>query len=470
VDAPSDARVQALVEWLQRRQAATEEADDAYSLAREQATATEQVLVERERGDLFWELFDAKVRSSLTIFPGAEQGPVERSESLRAALATRYQVDATKARDRFLACLLLSNQLGLKSSDSARCEAQIRVIDALEPPAEKRDPELAEWQFARVDGHPRSRRPVTRSSGCQLSGSASTGRTRLYTGAAGAEHSLVLEDFDVATLELPATRDERARLSIDYPFKASGYVDLDAGVVRTATRVDVLPGHLWLDSQTIVRAFGVEAGQVSIEREGNAKSEPKVALRVACAQLTLANEAPPPTGDVEGETSQVSGVVPLFDTPGGKRIGQLDADFGVNVRVLARRPGWVHVTSADAGVSFALMPYEFDAWVSERFAPIGKQGFGVVAMGPPSKAATHVTTGLLALRLSPDPKAAVVAELAPGVALLAGGEQGSMRRVRFNQAHGNNEGNDFWVTREALASRAKPASSPQNHRDGAGQR
>ncbi|HEX2872996.1 MAG TPA: hypothetical protein VHP33_17160 [Polyangiaceae bacterium] len=459
VNVPSDARIQALAEWLRRRHTATDKAESAYGLAREQATPAEQVLLERERGELFWELFEAEVRASLAIFPGIDQAPAERVASLRTALVGRYRVDSDRARDRFLACLILSSQLGLKNADSARCEEQIRAIDALKPPEKQRDPALEEWRYARVEAAPRSRRPVTRGPDCRLSGSAATGWTRLYTAATGEDHSLVLADFDVAALELPVTRGERARVSIDHPFKASGYVDLDAGVVRTAARIELLAGHLWLDPQSIVHAFGVEGGQVSIEREGGPKSEPAVALRVACAELTLARERPSPTGEVKGETSQVYGVVPLFASPGGKQIAQLDSDSGLNVRVLARQPGWAHVTSAGAGASFSAMPYEFDAWVAERFAPVGKDGFGIAATGYPRKPATHVTTALLALRLSPDPKAAVVAELAPGVALLAGAEQGNMRRIRFNEASGNNEGNDFWVTREALSSRAKPAPS-----------
>jgi hypothetical protein len=291
-----------------------------------------------------------------------------------------------------------------------------------------------------------------------LSGSAGTnGWTRLYSHAGGSDYSVTLEDFDVASLELPAKRGERARMSIDYPFKASGYIDLDAGVIETEGRIDLLPGHLWLDPHSTVLAFGADAGQVSIEREASAKSEPAVALRVPCGKLTLSRQAPPPAGDVKGETSQLSGIVPLFGAPGGKRIAQLDVDSGVNVRVLSRQPGWVHVTSANAGVSFSVVPYEFDAWVAERFAPAGKEGFGIVALLPTGKPPTHTTTGLLPLRLSPDPNAVIVAELAPGVALLAGAEQDNMRRVRFNQAHGHNEGNDFWVTVQDISNRTKPA-------------
>ena len=99
-DAPSsDARVQMLVEWLRQREAATDEADGAYSVAREQATPTEQVLVERERGELYWELFDAKLRSTLVIFPGIAQASAERAAALRANVAKRFQHDASKARD-----------------------------------------------------------------------------------------------------------------------------------------------------------------------------------------------------------------------------------------------------------------------------------------------------------------------------------------------------------------------------------
>lgn len=90
-----------------------------------------------------------------------------------------------------------------------------------------------------------------------------------------------------------------------------------------------------------------------------------------------------------------------------------------------------------------------------QFSP--SEGFGIVALLPTGKPPTHTTTGLLPLRLSPDPNAVVVAELAPGVALLAGAEQDNMRRVRFNQAHGHNEGNDFWVTAQDISSRTKPA-------------
>ena len=456
-DEPSnDSRIEWLVEWLKQREAATTAADGAYAAAREQAAPPEQVLVERERGDLYWALFEAKVRATLANFPGIAQASAERLAGLRASLASRFRQDVSTARDRFVACLMLSTQLGLKNADSARCEEQIRVIDALRPPEKKRDGALEEWQSVRVKDAPRSRQPVARAPGCVFSGSANTNSTVLYTAASGTDYDLVLEDFDVVALELPSKRGERAKLAIDYPFKASGYIDWDSGVVETDGRVELVPGHVWLKPQSRVGAFGFDSGQVSIEREGDAKSEPPVALRVPCSQLTLAREAPPPAQQVKRETSQVSGVVPLFGTPGGKRIAQLDSDMGVNVRVLGRQSGWVRVTNADAGASSST-PYQFDAWVPERFAAVDKEGFELVTLGAVRKAPTHVTTGLLPLRLSSDPNAAVVASLAPGVTILVGSEQGSMRRIRFNQAHGHNEGNDFWVSREDLESRASVA-------------
>ena len=161
----NDARIQALGEWLQRRQAAAHEADGAYVAAREQATPAEQVLVERERGELYWELFDATVSSALSIFPGMDKAPPERSAILRSGLAQRFGQDAEKAREHFLACLMLSNQLGLKNADSSRCEEQIREIDALRAPEEKRDPALEEWQYARLEDASRPRRPVTQKPG-----------------------------------------------------------------------------------------------------------------------------------------------------------------------------------------------------------------------------------------------------------------------------------------------------------------
>jgi len=448
----SDTRIEVLVEWLKRREAATAEADGAYAAAREQAAPPEQVLVARERGELYWGLFEAKVNATLAIFPGIAEASAERVTMLRTNLVGRFQSDSNTAREYFVACLMLSNQLGLKNAVSARCEGQIRVIDALRPPEKKRDRALEEWQFVRVKDTSRMRRPVARGAGCALSGSAKTNFTRLYTAASGTDYDLVLEDFDVVALELPAKRGERAKLSIDYPFKASGYIDWDSGVVETSGRIDLVPGHLWLHPQSPVGAFGFESGQVSIEGERSGKTEPPVTLRVPCAQLALSREAPPPAPEVKGETSQISGVVPLFEAPAGKRIGQIDSDMGVNVRVLKRQTGWARVTNVDAGASFST-PYEFDAWVPERFAAAGKEGFELRTLGPVTKAPTHITTGPLPLRLSSEPNAAVVASLAPGVTILVGSEQGGMRRIRFNQAHGHNEGNDFWVSREDLASR-----------------
>ncbi|HYP74444.1 MAG TPA: hypothetical protein VER12_00730 [Polyangiaceae bacterium] len=443
----SDARVEAFGDWLRPRSEATDRAEAAYVAARELATPSEQVLVERERGELFIGLFEAQVQASLSIFPDVQHASTEKLAMLRAQLGKTFLPVAGKARERFVACLMLSNQLGSKNADTTQCEAQIRRIDALVAPTEKREPALDDWRFARVDDAPRSRRPVTRGSGCAFRGSAwSNGWLKLYTDATGQDFNFVLEDFDVIELELPARRDQRAKLSIDYPFKASGYIEPDSQIIETDARVDLVPKHLWLNTHSGVRAYAIDRGQVHIEREANEKSEPAVALRVACSQLTLAQERQLARGEVKGETSQVSGVVPLFAAPGGKPIGRLDSDLAVNVRVLARERGWVHITTTDAGVGFST-PYEFDAWVLERFAPAGKEGFAIYTAGPTTSSATHVTSGLLPLRLSPDPKALVVAELVSGVPLIAGSERGGMRRIRFNQAHGRNEGNDFWVTR-----------------------
>jgi len=53
-DEPStDTRIEVLVEWSKQREAATAEADGAYAAAREEAAPPEQVLVARERGELY---------------------------------------------------------------------------------------------------------------------------------------------------------------------------------------------------------------------------------------------------------------------------------------------------------------------------------------------------------------------------------------------------------------------------------
>lgn len=459
-ESSTDARIEALGRWLQSRKDATNRAEASFVAAREYAAPPEQVLLERERGELFFGLFQSAVNASLSIFPDLQHASSDKLAMLRGQVSKTFLPFAGLARERFVACLMLSSQLGLPKADSDRCEAPVRTIDALSAPKEKRDAALDEWRVVRVEEAPRARRPVTRGSGCAFRGSAwSNSWIKLYPSAIATDFDLMLEDFDVAQLELPKARDQRAKLSIDYPFKASGYIDFDSSVIETDARIDLLPKHVWLNPRSIVRAYAANGSQVQIEREANEKSEPAVALSVPCSQLTLTREGRPPA-EAKGETAQLSGVVPLLGGPGGKRIAQLDVTFAVNVRVLAREGGWVHVTTTDAGMVFAA-PYEFDAWIAEQFAPAGKRGSFLQSLGPPSKPATHVTSAPLALRLSPDPKAPVVAELATGVQLLAGPEQGTMRRIRFNQAHGGNEGEDFWViqselTRNTVTAKAKP--------------
>lgn len=101
--------------------------------------------------------------------------------------------------------------------------------------------------------------------------------TRLFSGAEGQRYDAVLDDFDVISLELPARPDGRAKLTVDYPFHASGYIDLDSGSITTANKIDLVPGHIWLGPSTPVRAFNPGGQQVSIEREAREHSLPKVA-------------------------------------------------------------------------------------------------------------------------------------------------------------------------------------------------
>jgi hypothetical protein len=453
-DVPTgDARVALLVEWLGKREDASRAVEALYATAREQATPPEQVLVERERGELRWALFDAKLRATLSIFPGVENASAERAAAVRAVVLKRFASDLAQARERFVACLMLGSQLGLKNDDTSACERQVRAIDALTTPKKEPDPILEKWRYARLQDAPRARRQVSHVGGCVLNGTAATSWTKLFSSAEGERYDVVLEDFDVLSLELPTRPDGRAKLSVDYPFQASGFIDLDSGAITTAIKIELVPGHIWLDPGTSVRAFNPSGDQISIERAAGEQSLPKVALRLPCSALSLAIERADLTAEAKGEVSQMSGVVPLFGRPNGSKIGQVDAETGVNVRVLGRQPGWIRITNHEAGVSLGTVPYEFDAWVADKL--VAGQGFGIATLAFRGDAPTHVTVRPLPLRLSADPHAAIFAELVPGITLLVGSEQGDMRRIRFNQAHGHNEGNDFWVTREDLASRAQ---------------
>ena len=438
---------------MKQRQTATETVEAAYGAALAQADSNQQVQVRREVGDLYAHLLDAKLRNGLVLFPVSTDGDEGRRAVLRAQLLKLFGRDVAKARDAYVHCLLLASQLGSKRADGPRCEAQIRALDALTP-VQKRDKALDEWRYVRLEPSKRARRATASTPACVFSGSAeSTSWTKLYDEATGSDFRFLLEDFDVASLELPQRTGQRARVLIDYPFKASGYVDADS-VLVTAARVDLLPRHLWLDPDSSVQAFAAASGQASLSRSGFGQSTPAVTVRVPCTSLRLVSARPPVTASAKGETSQISGVVPLFDAPAGKAIGQVDLDFALNVRVLERKPGWVHVNSSDAGAVFAVAPYQFDAWIAEK-APRELEAFGLGVLQAETTAPTHVTTALLPLRLSPNPGAPVVTELVPGVALILGGDEDGMRRIRFNEAHGNNEGNDFWVTAADFTAKTK---------------
>jgi hypothetical protein len=457
--ASTDQRIDALGAWLKRRLSATDDARHAYEAAMEHAAPAEQVLIRRELGELHFELFEAQVESALSILPGVADAPPERVALFRATIMGQFSRDSSAARESFVKCLMLSSQLGLKTPDAKQCEERIRAIDALNPEATKREAMLEDWRFVHLDAGKRKRRPVAQRNPCVLSGSVETTWTRLYADATAPEYVVTLADFDVVDLELSKRSDQRLKITIDYPFQASGYVDADAGLIETTRRFELLKQHLWLDPGTTVRAFDAKGGQAKLTRNPLDKSTPQVALRVPCSQLGLASPKSLPSEDPSAEISQVSGVVPLHSTLNGPVIGRLNADLAVNVRVLERKPGWVRVTTADAGARMGSSPFEFDAWIAERFAPLGKEAFAVLGLFRTERAPTHVTTALLPLRLSPDPAAPVIAELVAGVAILAGEQRSGMRRIRFNEAHGNNEGNDFWVVTAELSAHTTPWKS-----------
>ncbi|MES1188548.1 MAG: hypothetical protein ABUL60_32335 [Myxococcales bacterium] len=155
---------------------------------------------------------------------------------------------------------------------------------------------------------------------------------------------------------------------------------------------------------------------------------------------------------------------PLFDAPAGKQLGELNVDFGLNVRVLAHRKGWLRIATAERSFGRSEEPYEFDAWIAEGFerpadsigiyfgeearTPTG-HAFDVVVVGPRTPP-SHLTIASLPVRLLPDPSAPVVSSLSIDVPLLAGEERAGMRRIHLDGAHGNNEGSDFWVTTAEL--------------------
>jgi hypothetical protein len=208
-----------------------------------------------------------------------------------------------------------------------------------------------------------------------------------------------------------------------------------------------------------VRAFAADKGTVSIAGTSDNKSTPVVALRVPCSRLSLSQTRKPPVDNNQGEPSEIEGRASLLDGPGGRALGELVSESGMNVRVVERRQGFARVTNVGAG-GWEFAPYSFDAWVADSAAPRDQQGMGLGVLAFAPRPATHLSKVKLPLRVLPRLDAPIVAQLVPGVGMVVGAEREGLVRIRIHEASGHNEGSDFWVASADLQRATLPLPAP----------
>ena len=144
----------------------------------------------------------------------------------------------------------------------------------------------------------------------------------------------------------PPGGDGRAHLELSKPavFRISGYADLAAVRFRLRREAAVVPEHVFLQVDSLVRVVGAEERDVSVVYEGPFETPKELSARVHCEDLGYEAVTGKYVDVPEGATDSVS-QVRLYDAPHGAL--RFEGDVGlIFVRTLEERDGFARIDGA----------------------------------------------------------------------------------------------------------------------------
>ncbi len=304
-----------------------------------------------------------------------------------------------------------------------------RVVH-LQPPKRSSD----EIPSARqpVKARPSELVATTQPEPCVFRGSLRT-TGLLYPQATGGQGIVQLSGYDVVQidrLELPTAPDERAKVVVTSPIQIEAYIEENEKVVQIDTRVDIVPGHVWLDQRRPVRASLGSGGTAEInEPFSDGTSPPEFVTSVMCADLSLPQsyyEKPTPPGESIHLQSER---IPIHESAGGREVAAIQGRDGyerVVVSTIERVPGWLHVEGNEE--------FHFNGWIpaSSEWA---EQGFGIIGLlttlDVTHQVTTHQVTTPIPLRIEATDAAPVIAKAAKDAEILITPGPPGYRKIQF---------------------------------------
>ncbi|MBK9260610.1 MAG: hypothetical protein IPM54_12400 [Polyangiaceae bacterium] len=311
-----------------------------------------------------------------------------------------------------LSALLALSGCATKTMDAPMAPAQ--------PPKAAAETKVTTLAPTASDEIPSARRPVkareralmatTQLEPCIFSGSLRT-VALLYAQAAGGQAIAQLDErgaVQIDRLELPSTPDGRARVVVGYPIHMEAYIDENEHVVQIDERVDVVPGHVWLDPGRVVHAsflFG-DTARISL-RFLDGTMPPSLVTWFSCADLSFRQgtyfNGPTPMGDtVDLRAERIS----IHESAGGREIAAIQGPtLDRTVWLVEKKPGWLHVEGYGE--------FHFRGWIRAKgaFFPPPEWGFIGLLSGPD---VTHQVTRPIPLRIEATDAAPVIANAATG--------------------------------------------------------
>ncbi|HZU84244.1 MAG TPA: hypothetical protein VE987_15045 [Polyangiaceae bacterium] len=293
---------------------------------------------------------------------------------------------------------------------------------------------------------------TTHPSRCVFGGSIQPGEVVLQGDPIADRPILSLFDFSevrVERFELPETPGARYKVVLAYPVRATAWLDGRARPFALPHRVDLVPGHVWIDAgvHEPARRVGPDRAAMSLEsatEDLSLGTRPAPApLVVACDDLHFARQhAIEPVASATWHHFSADGWTPLFDAPDGRQAIARARRFAA--RELARAGAFTRVTTRGEDVSF-------DAWArSSDFVDADAGLIGLIRQD--SGAAYRAARGVEpAVRLRPDRAAPAIGVLAPGAEVRVTKEVSTFYEVLIpDLSNPTGESHDFFVDRAAL--------------------
>jgi hypothetical protein len=332
-------------------------------------------------------------------------------------------------------CVERADAQGVQSAAAARCRSSLNHVKAaiasapkpsttsLAPPSTSSTPAPPPWVA------------TTQVAPCVFAGSLQPGTSSLTLDEAGKNPIARLDDGSVLRadrVEFANTPTGRVKVVLSYPIVTTAWLDAGARLVMLPERLDVVPGHVWIEAGAAMSVAPVDGTHVKVSRPLESPPVPAPAVGskdlvrwdepsvrapsasasrvVACEGLRLSGSPRPDVPVVNGPRRELLGNawVALFDDAKGTH--QVARLRGPSVfDELAQAQGFAHIASRGLAISV-------DGWVQSAVAPRPPDDrYGMIGVirrfgSVPYRPALATPVGV---RLSGEPKAQAAFTLSP---------------------------------------------------------